>query len=266
MSVNNARIAEAGGTSTVTVSTNGSAFTASRTIALTLAGTATKTADYTISSESLTLAAGSTSVTATVTAVQDTLIEGDETVLVTAKHNNNTIGSQQTVTITDDDAVPTFAVSVSHAAIAEAAGASTLTVSISGTTFATNQTITLALAGTATETADYTIGSKSLTLTAGESFVTTTVTAVQDKIDEANETILIDAARVTGTDTTAAVGSRLTVTIADDDAAPVLLFEVDDGDIAEAAGEATLTVRTGAGSTFAAAQTINLTPTTARPR
>ena len=257
-SVNNATIAEAAGTSTLTVSTNGSAFTTNQTITLALAGTATRTSDYTISAESLTLAAGMTSAAATVTAVQDNIREQNETVLITASHSGNTIGSQQTVTITDDDVTPTLSVAVNNATIAEAGGTSTVTVSTGAATFATDQTVSLTLAGTSAMTHDYTISAESLTLKAGESSATATVTAVQDKIDEANETILIDAARVTGVGTSIAVGSQLTVTVSDDDAAPSLLFEVNDTSIGEASDVATLTVRTGTGSTFATSQTINL--------
>ena len=253
VAVSAAAIAEAAGASTVTVSTGGSTFTTDQVITLTLAGTATKTADYTISSESLTLTAGETSVTATVTAVQDTIDDDAETVLITATHNMVTIGTQQTVTITDDDDAPTLSVAVSPAAIAEAAGASTVTVSTGGTTFTTDQVIALTLAGTATQTADYTISAQSLTLTAGETSVTATVTAVQDTIDDDAETVIVTAGNGGNT-----IGSA-TVTITDDDAAPTLSVAVSPAAIAEAAGASTVTVSTGTGSTFASDQTIALT-------
>ena len=214
VSVSPATIAEAAGTSTVTVTASGSTFTTNQTIALALAGTATKTADYTISAESLTLLAGQTSVTATVTAVQDSSDEPDETVLITASVvGGSDFGTQQTVTINDDDAAPTLTVTVNPATIDEAAGTSTVTVTASGTTF-TDQTITLTLAGTATKTADYTISAESLTLLAGQTSVTATVTAVQDSSDEPDETVLITASVVGGSD----FGTQQTVTINDDDA------------------------------------------------
>ena len=217
VSLNNAAIAEDGGTSTLTLSTNGSVFTSDQTITLTLAGTATKDTDYTISAESLTLAAGETSVTATVTAVQDAIDDDAETVVITASHNSATIGTSQTITITDDDDAPALSIAVDPASIAEAAGTSTVTVS-TGTPFTADQTISLTLGGTATVTSDYTLSDTSLTLTAGETSVTATVTAVQDTIDEPDETVIVSASNG-GT----AIGSA-TVTITDDDAnsAPVL--------------------------------------------
>ncbi len=106
LSVSSDTIAEAAGTSTVTVAiTNGVTFDADQTITLTLGGTATVTDDYTIVSQSLTLMASETSVTTTVTAVQDTTDEPDETVIITATHDSTEIGSQ-TITITDDDNTP----------------------------------------------------------------------------------------------------------------------------------------------------------------
>ena len=252
VSVNNAAIAEDGGTFTLTVSTNGSGFTSDQTITLALAGTATKDTDYTISAESLTLAAGETSVTATVTAVQDTIDDDAETVLITASHGDDTIGAPQTVTITDDDGEATLSVSVNNATIAEAAGTSTLTVSTVSTTFATDQTITLTLAGTATEDDDFTIGSKSLTLTAGETSATTTVTAVQDIIDDDGETVLITASHNSTT-----IGSQQTVTITDDDATPTLAFTISLATLPEA-GEVpvTLTISTS-GTAFEDDREIN---------
>ena len=108
-------IAEAGTESaTVTVSAS-PAFAADQTISLTLSGTATVTADYTISVDGatlsspyeLTLSAGDASTEATVTAVDDMVVEGAETIGITAALDGDQIGDQQTVTITDDDSTPT---------------------------------------------------------------------------------------------------------------------------------------------------------------
>ena len=209
-------ILEDGGMATVTVSTGaGPTFSSDQTITLSLGGTATKGTDYSIASESLTLTAGETSATTTITATADMVSDGDETILISATRGGSPVGSTQTVTITDAAAVPTLSVAVSADSIAEAAGSSTVTVSTGGTTFASDQTISLTLAGTATKGDDYTISSESLTLTAGQASVMATVTAVQDVIDEPDETVLI-----TATHNSVAIGtaSQQTVTITDDDA------------------------------------------------
>ena len=102
---------EEGESATVRVEiTNGVTFAESQAIALDFEGsTATKDADYTISSESLTLrghsAGGASSVTATLTAAADSDEEGDETVRIAARRDGETIGST-TVTITDAAPVP----------------------------------------------------------------------------------------------------------------------------------------------------------------
>ena len=257
-------IAENAGTSTLTVSTGaGSTFEAAQTIVLSLAGAGTATEgsafDFTILSKTLTLPPGRgttpSSITTIVTAVQDKIDEPNETILIDAAIGGDTVGSQLTVTIDDDDAAPVLEFGASSSTpIAENAGTSTLTVSTgAGSTFEAAQTIVLSLAGAGTATEgsafDFTILSKTLTLPAGRgttpSSITTTVTAVQDKIDEPNETILIDAA--IGGDT---VGSQLTVTIEDNDAAPVLSLEVSEPTVVEARGTSIVTVSTGAGSTF----------------
>ena len=91
-----------GESSTLTVEiANGVTFAEDQTITLDLSGsTATPGDDYTVSPESPTLAAGAASVTATLTAVDDSDGEGAETVSVAAAHRGVTIGTA-TVTITD---------------------------------------------------------------------------------------------------------------------------------------------------------------------
>ena len=96
-----ARVVE-GAVSTVTVSVD-KEFEVDQTITLAATGGTAASGDYSLSSSSLTLAAGDMSVTATVTAVDDSVIEGgDETVVVTASHGGGAVGSA-TVTIEDND-------------------------------------------------------------------------------------------------------------------------------------------------------------------
>ena len=216
--------------STVTVSTGGATFADDREIVLTLTGTATKGTDYTVGSETLTLAAGAMSVETTVTAVDDAVDEAAETIVVAAE------GAQRTITITDDDTT-SFTVTASPSSVAEAGGESTVTVSTGGVTFADDREITLTLTGTATKGTDYTVGSETLTLTAGATSVETTVTALNDGVDEGNETIVV-----------AAEGAQETITITDDDEADFTLTVSPDS-IAEAGGVSTVTVSTG-GVTF----------------
>ena len=176
VSVEPSTIAEAGtGSSTVTVSTGGVTFTEAKTVTLDFTdSTATETTDYTVGSKTLELAVGLTSVTTTVTAVNDTDMDPNEQVKIAAEVDDSTVGAQQTITITDDD-TPGWSVSVEPSTIAEAGtGSSTVTVSTRGVTFAEAKTVTLDFAGsTATETTDYTVVSKTLELRVGSTSVTT---------------------------------------------------------------------------------------------
>ena len=104
-----ARIAEAGGSATITVSVANGVFAGDQVIELDLAGSA-GAEDFTLAGPGgalaapyrLTLVAGATSVSATLAAVDDAVYEGDETVEVSASHGGVAIGASHTVTITDE--------------------------------------------------------------------------------------------------------------------------------------------------------------------
>ena len=96
-------VPEASGRTTVTASTGGATFSAAQTIILSLSGTATKGVDYLVGSENLTLSASQTIVTTTITAVDDQVVEGGETILVTARLRGRTVGTPLTLTLVDDD-------------------------------------------------------------------------------------------------------------------------------------------------------------------
>ena len=241
-------IAEAGGEATVTVDTGGATFDTAQTITLSLAGVAIEGEDYGTVTKELTLAAGATSVSTTVTAIDDTVVEGNEALTITAQRGDTLVG-ETTLTITDNDTAQ-LTLTVDPETIAEAGGEATVTVDTGGATFDTAQTITLSLAGVAIEGEDYDTVTKELTLAAGATSVSTTVTAIDDTVVEGNEALTITAQRG---DT---LVGETTLTITDNDTAQLTLT-VDPETIAEAGGEATVTVDTG-GATFDTAQTITL--------
>ena len=239
VSVDPATIAEDGGSSTVTVRTGGVTFSEARTIVLNFTGsTATVTTDYTVASDMLTLAAGDSLVTTTVTGVDDSLADPGDVIKVAATLDGAQIGEQHTITITDDDE-PMWAVSVDPATIAEGGGSSTVTVRTGGVTFSEARTIVLNFTGsTATVTTDYTVASDMLTLAAGDSLVTTTVTGVDDSLADPGDVIKV-AATLDG----AQIGAQQTITIIDDDAAATgVVLEVSPTEVGESAGATTLMV------------------------
>ena len=169
-----------------------------------------------------TIIAGETEASFTFSPTQDTIDDDGEKVklgfgaLPAGMTASGT--TEATVSITDDDASPELILAAPPAAIVEAGGSAMVTVEITnGVTFAEDQEIALSFAGTATKGTDYTVALESLTLTAGQSSVATTVTAVQDRVDDDAETILITASHGGGT-----IGAEQTITIIDDDAAPAV--------------------------------------------
>ena len=93
---------EEGGSSTLSVSiSNDVSFATDQMIALTASGS-TAQGDYRVSASPLTLIAGATSATATISAVDDADAEDAETVVLTAHHDGTAVGSA-TVTIAAND-------------------------------------------------------------------------------------------------------------------------------------------------------------------
>ena len=207
------------GRAQITVSTGSTTFDSDQTITLALGtnGTASEGDDYSVTSRTLTLVAGQATVSTTIVAKPDDLVEGDETIIITASTNGEAVGAAQTVTIRDDD-MATWSLSVDPASIEEDEGLAEITVSTGGATFDRNQTITLALGtnGTASEGDDYSVTSRTLTLVAGQATVSTTIMAKPDDLVEDDETIIITAST-----NGEAVGAAQTVTIRDDDEAGI---------------------------------------------
>ena len=86
--------------------------TAALTVNFTVSGTATAGSDYTALGTTVTFAAGSATATKTVSVIDDSLVESDETVVVTlATGTGYTVGSPPTATVTikDDDGVVNLA-------------------------------------------------------------------------------------------------------------------------------------------------------------
>ena len=173
--------------------------------------------------------------------MDDNYDDDAETIIVTASSGGDDIGSQ-TITITDDDDPPAFSLILSDSTPSEAgAETSMLTVSLgSGSVFEFSESVSFELSGTAMEKKDYDVDMQEVTIEGGENMVSTTLTVVDDNYDDDAETVVID---LVYDGTTVATG---TITITDDDDAPVLSVAVNNACIAEAAGVSTLTVSTAA--------------------
>ncbi|MBM4053462.1 MAG: hypothetical protein FJ264_02070 [Planctomycetes bacterium] len=190
------------------------------TVPFTVSGTAVSPADYSITSSPVTIAAGTTTTTITITVVDDAIDEIDETVIVTMGIPTNATAGTTTVhtaTIIDNDGAPSVTLSLSGSPMAEAGGSSTVTATLSNLSSST-VTVNLAFSGTATLNDDYTRSGTSISITAGNTNGSITLTAVQDDNDESDETIIVDIDSVTNA--TESGTQQVIAVITDDDEPP----------------------------------------------
>lgn len=205
--------------------TGGSTGQVSGTVTL-AGGTATAGTDYTATPITVTFADGQTSEQiVTIPILQDTAIEGNETVNLTlgSPTGGATIGTQNTavLTLVDDD-VPTVAVSPTNSdPDAAEQGQSTGTFVITNTG-ATPVVVNYTLAGNATNTTDYTITSSNpadpvgQVTVAGNGTATVTVTPVDDVALEGSEDVVLNLTPSAGYNVDP-VNNTGTVTIVDND-------------------------------------------------
>ena len=211
------------------------------TVTIDYTGTATDATDYNLTgaagTTTVVIPAGDTSATVAVEVIDDTIVEGDETVIgtITAVSNGNINNASDTVTIADDDNL-VVTVAASDATAAEPADDGEFTFTLSNPS-ATDTTITYTVAGTATAGNDYTALTGTVTILAGDTTATVLVDTTDDNIVEPSETVEITIDTVSNG--TIGGANTATVTIADDDTATVA---IDDVTVNEADGNAVFTV------------------------
>ena len=194
------------------------------------AGTNAAAGDFELSSDkTLTIAAGATESTGTVTITAvDNAVDGpDKTVTVSGTVSNSIGGysnpADLTLTIADDDATPKVTLVLSRSTIDESGthNAATVTATMSPASVQSTTVTVAAAAGTNAAAGDYTLSSnKTLTIAAGatESTGTVTVTAVDNAVDGPDKTVTVSG---TAENTRAATSpDAVTLTIADDEATP----------------------------------------------
>ena len=209
-----------------------SAATTDTTVTYSVAGTATPDDDYTALSGSVVILAGETSAVIDVTVLDDVLVEGDESVIVTLTGATGdadiALGTttEATITIIDNDPVVQNEVTIAASADGAEAGPlnGSFTVSLTEVA-ATDTTVTYSVAGTATPDDDYTALSGSVVILAGETSAVIDVTVLDDLLVEGAESVIVTLTGATG-DGNIALGTTIdaTITISDND--PVVQNEV----------------------------------------
>src|SRR5439155_533680 len=223
LSVSGTPMVEAGGVATVTA-TLSAVSGQTVTVNLGFSGSATVISDYTRSGSSIVIPPGSTTGSITLTAVQDTLDEDDETIIVdiTTLVNGIESGTQRvTAVITDDDPPPTIAFNAASSSGSESTTTVNLPVSLST---ASGKTVTVPYSvtgGTATGGGvDYTLPAGTLTFTPGITTQNITFAVVNDPTDEDDETVEVTLS--SPTNATPGTIMTHTYTILDDDPPPSL--------------------------------------------
>ena len=204
--------------------------------------------DYTLVNGTLTFTAGVTTQNISLTVVNDTLAEANETIQLSLSNpTNGTLGATtvHTYTITDDDIAP--ALTIGDVTVTEGNSGTVNAVFTVTLSAASGQTVTVdyvTASNTATGGAscaagiDYVSTSGTLTFTAGQTTRTATVAVCGDTLSEANETFLVDLSNAVNATISDSHGQG---TITDDDAAPTVSLLLAGASMAEAGGLATVT-------------------------
>ena len=173
--------------------------------------------------QAITFKAGETSKTVEVATLQDEVSEGDERFTVTLSDPSGaTLGrnSSATVTIADDDAKPV--VTVADTTVTEG-GKAQVVISLdrpSAKDVAVSWSVTDGTAGSGDHSGPS--APQAITFKAGETSKTVEVATLQDEVSEGDERLTVTLSDPSGA--TLGQNSSATVTIADDDAEPVVQF------------------------------------------
>ena len=265
LSANPSKVSEADGATTVTVTAtlpSAAAVDVQATVSVG-GGTATSGTDYAaVSDVTITVAKNATSGTGTftLTPTQDTLAEGDETIIIAGPAGAST---PATLTLTDDDVAPAVTLSVSPSSVTENGGAQTVTVTATSASAATKARTLLVAVGnrqdSATPGTDYTVvPAFNITIAANATTATGSfrLTPTNDTSVEDAESISIDGTPESGGVNFTVSGATLTLT--DDDAQPAVTLTATPSSVDEAALATSVTVKATAASAVAWARTVTV--------
>lgn len=221
-----AAVSEDGATNLVYTVTRSAASASPLTVNLTTSGTATAGTDYTGNAASVTIPANATSATVTIDPTADTVVEPDETVILTiAAGAGYVIGapSSATGTILNDD-VPAASITVAPASVLEN-GPDNLVFTVAlNAASASPVTVNYTVGGTATNGADYAPIGTTVLFPAGTTSQTIIVNPNSDGTIEPDETVILTLAA--GAGYTVGTPSTATGTILNDDFPSVAVSSV----------------------------------------
>ncbi len=263
LALSSTSISETGGVSTVTATLSGPSSEAVTVTVAAAAGTGAVAADFDLSSATtLTFAAGSTTSagTVTVTANGNAVDSPNKSVTVsgTAAGGNGVVNPPNvTLTLTDDETLPTVALALSASSISETGGVSTVTATLSGPSSAAVTVTVAAAAGAGAVAADFAL-STAATLTFAANATTSTglvtVTANGNTVDSPNKSVIVSGAAAGGNGV--ANPPNVTLTLTDDDDLPTVVLALSDTSISETGGISTVTATLSGPSSAAVTVTV----------
>nr|MBC8184547.1 T9SS type A sorting domain-containing protein [candidate division KSB1 bacterium] len=158
----------------------------------TVNGTAVAPGDFTATSGTLTIPAGSTTATISIPIVDDAMLEANENFFINLSNPINTtiVDSQGSATIVDNDGSPN--ITISDETKTENIGNMSFTVTLSNASYLPVSVDFQTNNGTAVATNDYTTTSGSLTIQPGDLTGTINVPIIDDALDENNETFFVN--------------------------------------------------------------------------
>ncbi|MBU6153781.1 MAG: hypothetical protein KGP28_05720 [Bdellovibrionales bacterium] len=240
-------VTEAGPALTVTLNLNGPA-SAAISVPFSLSGSALQGSDYSMSSTSFSFAMGSSSASVTLTPVNDTMDEPDETVTLTlgTPVGPATLGSPngQAITITDNDSPPVLSWQSGTQSLAENVGSASIVASLSSASaFPVSATYTFG--GTAVRGTDYTaaVATGTVTIPAGALTSAISLPILDNMTVQGSRTVTL--ALSAPNNATLGNPSTHTLTITDNDTLPLLQFTSSSMTVNEGVGSSSVSVSLG---------------------
>ncbi|MDE0903924.1 MAG: hypothetical protein OSB42_04770, partial [Planctomycetota bacterium] len=206
-------------------------------VAYTFQGTLSEGLDFQIRGGGMVrIPAGQSTASFQVELLGDLIDELDEELVLRLMPGDDAlIGDQQEFLLValDDDAPPVIAFDAASASALESAGSQLIGMSLNAPS-GLNVTGSVSLGGTAIDGSDFSFGATTFTIPAGSLSADLTLTPVDDPIDELGETVEVTLGGVGN----AVIGtpSVHTFTLLDDDAAPVVQFDLASSAVLEGAG------------------------------
>ena len=181
----------AGGTYNLLVTRSGSSLASDIVVSYTVAGgTATNGVDYTLANGSLTFAAGQTSLPIPMLIHDDSIPEGNETVVITLSSATATIGPNRTTTVTILDDEPALTFSAPAYSATEGTASVVIPILRAGPTPAgTTVTCRTVPGGSAIPDVDYRAVNTTLTFAAGSRTATCAVPLLNDTVVDGPRTV-----------------------------------------------------------------------------